>query len=382
MTLLFLVIFLLYSLLILAFAHGLKRLEGETGSQSDCETGFSILVPFRNESGNLAALLESIRKLDYPAQKMEVLLIDDASEDNSVELIEKFIRDNQEVDLKLLANHKQGGSPKKKALEMGIREAVNPWIVTTDADCVLPPGWLRAMDALIRKKDPVMLAAPLTLESGKGFLDHFQLLDILSLQGATMGSFGAASKGIVRPFLCNGANLAYRKDAFAEVGGFEGNLAQASGDDVFLLEKMVSIHRSRVIFLKSEDAIVRTRPEKSWKELLQQRVRWASKTTAYRHFFGKGAGILVFAANAGLVFMVICSLLQYIPWSFTGILFLVKFNVDFFLLYRSAQFFGQTDSLRHYLPSSLLYPIFSALVALMALAGGYQWKGRNYHKGS
>jgi cellulose synthase/poly-beta-1,6-N-acetylglucosamine synthase-like glycosyltransferase len=127
---------------------------------------------------------------------------------------------------------------------------------------------------------------------------------------------------------------------------------------------------------------VRTNPEKTWKDLVQQRVRWASKTTAYSHVFGKSVGFLVFAANACLLLLAAGSIGGYIPWSFTGILFLVKCNIDFFLLYRTALFFDQTESLRSYLPSSFLYPLFSVWVAMLSFKGSYQWKGRSYKKSS
>ncbi len=381
MTLVFLLIFLLYSLLILLFAFGLNRLEDGPETGDHPQNGFSIVVPFRNEEANIQSFLESLRELDYPAENMEVLLIDDASDDDSPKIIEKFIEANKQVRIRVLTNRGSGASPKKEAISLGIREARHAWIATTDADCILPPGWLMAMDALIHKEDPVMIAAPVTLEAGTKFLDRFQLLDFLSLQGATMGGFGASAMGI-RPFLCNGANLAYRKDAFTEVRGFEGNLSLASGDDVFLLEKMAKHYGGRVTFLRSRKAIVRTNPEKTWKDLVQQRVRWASKTTAYSHVLGKSVGFLVFAANACLLLLAAGSIAGYFPWSLTGILFLIKCNVDFFLLYRTALFFDQTESLRSYLPSSFLYPLFSVWVAMLSLRGSYQWKGRSYKKAS
>jgi hypothetical protein len=62
-------------------------------------------------------------------------------------------------------------------------------------------------------------------------LHHFQQLDIASLQGATIGSFG-----INKGFMCNGANFVYQI-LFQELNGFHGNDTIASGDDVFLLQK-------------------------------------------------------------------------------------------------------------------------------------------------
>ena len=136
------------------------------------------------------------------------------------------------------------------------------------------------------------------------FLHHFQQLDLASLQGATIGSFG-----IKKGFMCNGANFAYTKSFFQELKGFEGNHAIASGDDVFLLQKALSKYPEKVAYLKSKNTIVTTKPVNDWKSLFYQRVRWASKTTSYQSIFGKRLGLLVFMMNFGLVYCFVLTFL-------------------------------------------------------------------------
>ena len=123
------------------------------------------------------------------------------------------------------------------------------------------------------------------LENDKGskraFLKGFQQLDFFSLQAATIGGFGAKI-----PFLCNGANLCYEKAAFRRVKGFTGNHKIASGDDIFLLEKFDK-EGLKTAFLKGKAAIVSTLPQASVGELVDQRIRWAGKTSATQNKTGK-----------------------------------------------------------------------------------------------
>ena len=171
-------------------------------------TGFSILIPFRNEAENQERLLLSLAALKYPEARFEILLINDASTDASVEIIETFLLTHK-LPLKILDNERFSGSPKKDALTKGIAHATFDWIVTTDADCQVPVLWLDQFNALAVKNSIQFIAGPVSFFSENGILNAFQHLDFLSLQGATIGSFG-----LKKAFMCNGANLAFSKIEF------------------------------------------------------------------------------------------------------------------------------------------------------------------------
>lgn len=371
---------IIYSILILYFAKGFDLLKAPSDGENSAQTQFSILIPFRNEADQLPGLLQSLAAIVYPKNKMEIILINDQSDDGFEPIINDFISRHKDLPVKLIHSKPVSSSPKKEALEKGIKTAIHPWIITTDADCLVPVNWLKAFDTYIVLEKPKMIAAPVTFLSGKGMLHHFQLLDFLSLQGATMGSFGLKGKGKTRPFLCNGANLCYEKKAFAAVQGYEGNLDIASGDDIFLLEKMYDTFPDQVGFMKSSEAIVKTSGAKSWKELFKQRIRWASKTSSYSNSFGKLVGLLVFGTNTTLILLLALSLYNRFSWTHLGLLFIIKFNVDFLLLHKTAVFFNQKDVLRFYFLSSILHPFYTVTVVLFSLKKSYSWKGRNFKK--
>jgi len=369
------IILVFYSVLILMFVKGFDQIELFKPELKNPVINFSILIPFRNEAKNLSSLLESIALLQYPNNKFEILMINDDSTDESKAVINDFKRLHNNIELRLFENKRKSNSPKKDAIEIGITNAQFDWIITTDADCIIPKNWLFSFDGFIQKEVPKMVVAPISYKIKNRFLDKFQNLDILSLQGSTIGGFG-----IKKPFLCNGANLCYNKDAFIKVNGFEGNNNITSGDDIFLLEKMVQNYPDKVKYLKSQKAIIITKPEKNLRNLIHQRIRWASKTSNYSNIFGKLIGITVFTTNALLVLLLFLATFNKISWQHFGLFFLIKFNVDFILLYKTAVFFKQQDSLKVYLFSSILYPFFIVFIALTSVFKGYTWKDRKFSK--
>ncbi len=374
-------IIVLYVILIGAFSLGVQRLPAFEPIDIEPEHDFSILVVFRNEKENLTSLIEHLRRLDYPREKFEVLLIDDDSEDGSVDLLKSMQEDDPTINMRVLEFKRESSSPKKEAIEMGLGKASFDWIVTTDADCVMGSDFLKAYDQFLTLHATKLVAGPVVCSADDSFLQGFQVLDFLSLQGSTMGGFGGRdSIPLLRPFMCNGANLCYDKKAFLDLGGYEGNKDIASGDDVFLLEKMLEHYESEVHFIKSGASLVMTGPKETWKSLASQRIRWAAKSTSYENRFAKTVGILVLTANFSLVMGLALGLAGQLEWPYLGLLFLLKINVDFALIYSAASILGQQNHLKSFVSSSLVYPFFVLWVAFQSLRGGYEWKGRSHKK--
>lgn len=331
------------------------------------KTSFTIIVPFRNEEENLPNLLSSISQLHYPADLFEVILVDDSSR-------EKFQVPSFSFQVSVIDNVRVSNSPKKDAITTAMQQVKTDWVITTDADCVVSPNWLLTFDNYIQDNSISMLAGAVSYTGKNSFLDHFQQLDLTSLQGATIGSFGL-NKG----FMCNGANFAYTESLFKNLNGFEGNDKIASGDDVFLLQKAIEKFPNEVHYLKAEEAIVKTKPAESWKTLFYQRVRWAAKTSSYKSTFGKLLGLIVFFGNLSLVIGFFLFCFGILGYPILVLAAFLKFAIDYVLLSITNQFLTKTKIKSLFL-SSLLYPFFSAAVALYTLFGSYEWKGRRFEK--
>ena len=331
------IILALYSILIIAFIVGFDRVEIFKLTSDDPKTRFSIIIPFRNEAQNLNPLLASLSKLNYPPSLFEILLVDDDSEDDSVNLISTFI-ENTRIDIKIVKNIRRSDAPKKDAIETAIGQAKFDWIVTTDADCLVPENWLQTIDAFIQEYEPKCIVAPVNYHIEESFLDKFQLLDFLSLQASTIGGFG-----INKPFLCNGANLCYEKQAFFDVKGFTGNTHIASGDDIFLFEKMLDTYPGNIHFLRSDEAIVTTKPQSTLRKLFSQRIRWAAKSTAYKNNFAKFVGITVLSMNTLLVITLLLAIFNMFNWQLFLLLIFIKLSLGLCPDQKSIQFLQATN---------------------------------------
>ena len=362
----FIIITVIYLLIIGQLIYGLFTFKSFFGNETVAKTSFSIIIPFRNEKQNLPNLLRSLHLVEYPKDLIEIILVDDASDDHFQMPACKF----QTIKIN---NRRKSNSPKKDAIDSAIKIAKNNWIITTDADCLVQKGWLTIFDQFIRENEVEMVASGVCYVPKKGFLAAFQNLDFLSLQGVTIGSFG-----INKPFMCNGANFAYSKSFFKDLNGFNGNETIASGDDVFLLQKAIGLAPQKVGYLLAKESIVATKAVDSWTELFQQRVRWASKSTKYTSNYGKGLAILVFIINVAWIANLLLWLLNVNDSNLFMFFVASKFLIDFILLHQTATFFEA--KLQYVLASSLLYPLFSVSVAFYALFGTYTWKQRDFRK--
>ena len=369
-----LIIVFVYVVFITQLILGFGKVKSFVSNDLSPKTAFTIIVPFRNEAKNLPKLLQSFSQLNYPIHLIQIVMIDDFSKDDSVRVYNQWRMLHEAVDTTLLENMVLSNSPKKDALTRAIPIAKHDWVITTDADCLVDKNWLLALDNYIQTNHPEMVVGAVMYQTKNNWFHHFQQLDLMSLQGTTIGSFG-----IGKPFMCNGANFGYTKKFFTEIGGFGGINDIASGDDVLLLQKAIAVNKEKVHYLKNPDFIVQTKPENDLFKLFMQRVRWAGKTTGYSSGYAKLLAVVVLLMNLSLV--VGCWLLVVGRLNFEVLVlaFAVKYLTDYILLYKSNSYLRKR---KFFVPiaSSVVYPLFSSLVGIYSLFGSFVWKGRTFKK--
>lgn len=362
--------------LIATLIYGWTQLPDFSFKKFDLQTSFTIVIPYRDEAENLPELFKSLSGLNYPLDKFEIILVNDESRDLSKTLCEDFQKSFPEIKITLLENIRNSASPKKDAIQTGIKESDFDFIVTTDADCVVPPNWLRGFDQEIQTNASKMIAGPVAFirepEKKKGLYKSFEEMDFMSLQSTTIGSFG-----IEKPFMCNAANLCYEKKAFLDNSGFSENESIASGDDVFLLQKFRN-RGLKVSFLKSKELIVYTRFQQSLKSLINQRIRWAAKASLYKSKFAKFTGLVVFLMNLTLVVYAVLTFFNVVTYHYFLLAFLLKFNLDFIIIHKAAKWANRDALMRNYFWCSIVYPFYSIYIAVLSLFSGYEWKGRKF----
>jgi len=363
-----------YSSVILILLAGWLSIPVYHKNLNNYNTTVSIIIPFRDEEKTILQCITDIVNQDYPSNLYEIICVDDHSSDQSTAIVNNLILQHPDKKIKLLTINTITEYPafKKQAIDMAVAQATGDLIITTDADCQLKPAWISTIVDFYENHSYKMIVSPVEINEKGSFFGRMQSLEFLSLVGVT-GS--AINYGY--PVMCNGANLAYERSAFNEVGGFTGNENIASGDDVFLMFKIKSHYKSSVEYLKSHKASVTTEPQKSSSHFFHQRVRWASKSRYYSDKPTIMLGLLVFIANLTLILNFFDNLFFAEHFKVFISLVWIKVGVDMLFLYSVGRFFKKQFLLRLFPLVQLLYVIYVPVVVIYSLFGKTKWKERD-----
>ncbi len=361
---------ILYALLLMAYRYWFGRLKTfERDDAYNDNIRFTVVIPARNEAANIKACVDSILSQDYPLDCFEVIVIDDFSEDDTAFIVKAIGYDFPNVQLLSLADYFKPGemnSFKKKAIEKAVSQAKGQWIVTTDADCIIPKQWLTLYNAYILQNKPVFVAAPVMFIKESGILNEFQVLDFLALQGITAAAVGAGKHS-----MSNGANLAFEKSAFIAVGGYQGVDQIASGDDMFLMHKMKVTLSNRIGYLFHPGAIVLTKAMGNWKDFIMQRIRWSSKARYYDDNSIFWVLLLVYLYNFSFLLLLLSG-----DYSSLAITIAFKIFFELFFLQPVADFYKMPGQLRYFPLYQPLHILYTLIAGLFGQVKTYTWKGR------
>jgi len=387
------VLFAAYAALILYYAAswaGIPAFEPrkkEEATPAAVQLTISIIIPARNEEQNIAACLEAVCSQLYPAHLFEVLVVDDHSTDNTAAIVRRYAEHN--VRLISLKDEWNGGhlnAYKKKAIEVAVAVASGELMIATDADCIVNKNWLSTIAAFYQKNNAAFIAMPVTYDCGSNFLEIFQALDFMTLQGIT----GASVYKKIHS-MCNGANLAYTKKAFEEVNGFKDIDNIASGDDMLLMHKIYNQQPDKVFFLKSKEVIVHTAPMKTIRNFFNQRIRWASKADKFEDKRIFAVLVLVYLFNVLMLVLPVASLFKNFPFVFVSgndhqfhlslfqfwlLLLLGKTFIELIFLYPVARFFNQSALLWLFPVAQPFHIVYTVIAGWLGKFGSYEWKER------
>jgi cellulose synthase/poly-beta-1,6-N-acetylglucosamine synthase-like glycosyltransferase len=339
----------------------------------------SIIIAARNEEKNIGKCIQSILDQTYPAEKYEIIVTDDHSTDKTVSIIQSFQKNNiQVLHLADFIFGQKINSYKKKSIDTALQFAKGELIVTTDAECIAPPKWLETRAHFYKQKSPVFVALPVNFTNSsishslfKKLFKVFQSLDFMTLQGIT----GASVFKKVH-VMCNGANLAYQKEVFFKVGGFEGVDKLASGDDMLLMQKIQAQYPDEISFLKSKEVIVNTAPAETLKDFMNQRIRWASKAGSYTDKKIISVLLLVYLLNVWLFFLGILSCVYSEVFYLFILSMILKTVSELLFMLPVAQFFDKKKQLWWFLPAQPFHILYTVMAGWLGQFGSYQWKGR------
>jgi cellulose synthase/poly-beta-1,6-N-acetylglucosamine synthase-like glycosyltransferase len=346
-----------------------KKTEDFVSPSTNSSTSVSVLVPFRNEEKHLPELIESLKKQDYNPTLTEFILINDHSSDNSLTLAQTLtLNDNRFIIISLPDNYKG----KKSAIEFALLQAKGYIIIQTDADCCMNSKWISEFVNVQQLNNYDLIIAPVAIESNACFFAKLQSIEFASLS-AVVGGAALAQK----PLLINAANMAYKKHIINNLTN-PFKREKASGDDQFLLQNMLD-HKMKIGYLKSTQAIVTTQALSSISEFIYQRVRWASKSKAYKSALLKSTAILIFLLNVWIVVLFFVSFIhiQFILLYISAIC--IKSTADYPLLKNFQQWSKQAFNVPLFATTQLLYSFYTTFTSLWSMTRSVKWKQRKVY---
>jgi len=326
----------------------------------------SVVVAARNEEENIERCLRSILQVDYPSDKLEVIVADDGSTDRTPEIISKIKKEYDNLKVIRIESRINNLKGKANALAQAIAQTNGEFIFLTDADCEVPKTWIKGMLRYFDDKIGVVSGVTI-IESGKIFYG------MQSLDWAFLLSVAAAVGRLFKPVACIGNNMVFRKEAYIECGGYQ-NLKFSITEDFALFKAITKNGKWEYAFPVDLDTLVVSNPVKTWKELYYQKKRWGTG--------GLDTGALGIAVMlGGFVFHL---LLILAPFMVERIFYLIisvvlKFLTDGTFLFRTLKKFKKASLLK-YLPFFELYYIIYVVALPFAVffGGKTVWKDRKY----
>lgn len=334
----------------------------------------SVIIPVRNEASQVIRILEEMRKQDFPSDRLEVIVTDDFSEDDTIALATAFTVKHPGFPLLIVTPEPAGGEGpgKKRAMERAVKRATGNIILCTDADTTHGAGWAASMAAAFGREETRMVLGPVMLNRGHNLLQKIQSLEFMGIMGTTAG---AANLGY--PVMCNGANLGYRRSAFVDAGGYSSNLQFGSGDDQFLMNSVGKYYgRQAILFNHDPQAIVATDPEAALAGFLNQRVRWVSKSRGYRDPVVIAVGLSTWLVHFSLLAGIVSGLMWPEMLLVSLLLWIVKMAAEFPMVRRMTRFFENRELLGYYFVAQLFQLVYVTVVGMAGLFLPYRWKGR------
>ena len=414
----------LYVIFVLSLYVGLRRLKPGTNSTRH---KVSVVVAARNEETQIRACIDALLLQDYPQDLLEIIIVNDRSEDETPSILEEYSANNPSIKIININVIPAGFAPKKYAITKGVEAAEGEIICSTDADCVPPPTWVSEMVSYFDDKTGFVAGfSPLyassngkfktntikPLDSGKesigiemsgdsrpSFFESWRssrvfwglcpvrdglrlerlIPDFLFMDSIGLATASAGGIGLGTPWTCAGRNLAYRKSAFDEIGGYEDVKSVISGDDDLLMLGISKKTNWRLRYALGEKSAVPSYDDNDLNGFANQRTRHSSK------FFVHPPRLKIASAA---IFLFYCACIFYpvymlISWQFLAVFPVMagsKFIVELFATSKGAKLFGAQFRFSSFLKTYFIHPFVTVLFGILGSRGKIIWKDREFSK--
>jgi len=324
----------------------------------------SIIVAARNEENNILDCMNSLDKLIYPNDKIEIIIVNDHSTDRTGEIIESFIKDKPKF--KTIIPDKQIGSLKGKtnALANAIKIARGEIILTTDADCIVSPTWAKTLVSYYQ--NDVGFVGGFTTQQDYNVFAGMQAIDFIFLLTVNAGALNLG-----KPLGCIGNNMSYRKSAYEEVGGYE-NIPFSVTEDFNLLMAIHKLKKYKILYPLDAGALVVSKPCPDWQALYWQKKRWGVGGTE-SDIIGYLVMLWGYITHAAMI-------LTPFLFSLTSLyLCFFKIFIDYFFVYPVYKRLNLKLRFNHFIAFEIYFIIYVLLLPFIVLPNKkVKWKGREF----
>jgi glycosyltransferase involved in cell wall biosynthesis len=281
----------------------------------------SVIVCAKNEAENLKILIPQLLQQAY--QHFEIVLINDASSDETLEVMEHFRDANTNVKIVNVENNEAFWGNKKYALTLGIKVASHNYLVFTDADCVpASRNWLAEISQHFSETKKIVIGYGAYARKKHSFLNLLIRFETLM---AAVQAFSYTKLGI--PYTAVGRNLAYHKDEFYKVNGFVNHIKIRSGDDDLFIKDAATGKNTAICYSKNSFTI--SQPKTSFGAWFRQKRRHVSTSSHYKfiHKFLLGTYYLSQVLFWSLGIFLLCTELWMLALGIIGIRVLIQYFV-------------------------------------------------------
>lgn len=329
-------------------------------SPNGVSTGLiSVIIPFRNEEKNLPQLIQAI--LAQRKQPHEILFIDDHSEDNGKQLLEKAFKEMNHISSVTLPSNLQG---KKQAIHFGVQNSTGDYCLTLDADVQFHPDYFQGFSSSVKSD---MLIGPVVMNSASFWSRLFAFEYML------FNAFNFAFSSLYMN-TASGANLLFSRKKYLELNTLGDHGFLSSGDDHFLLRDFQKAN-AHIEISNNLTIAVQTNSVRNWSDYFNQRIRWISKTKSKSNWKEMSIGLMLTLYLIGSYIWAISFLIQHDYSLLFGIIGL-RFVIDLFVYSNYASRLGKLSLFIWYPLFFIIYPIVFTFVLIGSVFYKPRWKGR------
>lgn len=265
----------------------------------------SVIVCAKNEEENVKKYIPLLAQQDYP--DFEIVLIDDASSDETLEVFEEFEKEFSNIRLVKVENNEAFWGNKKYALTLGIKAAKKDYLLFTDADCFPnSKDWITSMTSQFTMNKTIVLGYGGYEKVERSFLNKIIRFEtvLTAIQYFSWAKLGS-------PYMGVGRNLAYKKEEFFNVNGFIDHIQIRSGDDDLFINQAANKANTTISY--TPESFTYSKPKRSYKEWFTQKRRHISTAEHYK-FFDKMQLGLFFLSQLFFFLLVIILLAFQFEW--------------------------------------------------------------------